>query len=267
MEMWRIGVAGATGRMGKMVIRALQDAPDLEFGAALSRQGTRAMGTSATAFLNWETDVEIDDDIERALDKIDCLIDFSTPDATCHYLEPCLRHGTAMVIGTTGQDAETLAKIQAASAHIPIVHAANLSPTVFVMARMLEMAAALLRDYDVEIVESHNRGKVDAPSGSALWFSEVVAAARGYPRGDIVVYGRDAQAGPRKQGTVGIASVRGGNLVSEHTALLIGDLERIEIRHICDDRAVYAYGSLQAARFLRNRKAGLYSVADIAVSA
>jgi len=263
MKIWRIGVAGATGRMGKMVIRALHEVSDLTLGAALSRGGTSAVGTSATAFMNWATEVKIDDDIERALANIDCLIDFSTTEATSRHVDACLRHRIALVIGTTGHDSATLAKISAASAHIPIVYAANLSPAMSVVANLLAKAAALLPDYDIEIIEAHNRGKTDAPSGSALWLGDVAAGARGYPQADITIYGRGEHAGARKPGTVGVASVRGGNLVSEHSALLIGDLERIEIRHLCDDRAVYAYGSLQAARFLRNRQAGLFGLADM----
>ncbi|WP_321896187.1 4-hydroxy-tetrahydrodipicolinate reductase [Paraburkholderia heleia] len=261
--MWRICVAGATGQMGRMVIEALKSASDLQLTSALSRKRGSSIGKSATAFIEWDTDIVITDDLDRALSNVECLIDFSAPDATSEYIDACIRHNVAMVIGTTAHDKAALSKIKSAAAYIPILHAPNLSIAASVMARLLAQAAAILPNYDVEILEAHNRNKIDAPSGTALWLGQVAAEARGYPALEVAIRARDSEEGPRKNGTIGMASIRGGSIVSEHTAMLLGEQDRIEIRHLCDARSIYAQGSLRCARFLQTQRPGLYDMSDI----
>ena len=259
-----IAIAGASGRMGRMLIEAVLAADDCRLSAALDRADSPALGQDAAAFAGRTCGVTIGADVDAALERSRFLIDFTRPEGTMAHLEACVRHGVAMVIGTTGFDAAQKAAIARAAERIPVVWAPNMSVGVNVMLKLLELAAQALRDgYDVEIVEVHHRHKVDAPSGTALKMGEVIAAAQGRQLQDCAVYERVGHTGERPAGTIGFATVRGGDVVGDHTVLFLGSGERIEITHKSSSRATYAQGSLRAVRFLAGRSSGLYDMFDV----
>ncbi|TSE25797.1 4-hydroxy-tetrahydrodipicolinate reductase [Tepidimonas aquatica] len=261
---YAIAIAGASGRMGRMLIEAVLGAEDCTLSAALDRPDSPALGQDAAAFLGRTSGVTIGADVETALRASRFLIDFTRPQGTLVHLQACVRHGVAMVIGTTGFDDAQKAAIEAAAQHIPIVLAPNMSVGVNVTLKLLELAAQALRDgYDIEIVEAHHRHKVDAPSGTALKMGEVIAAAQGRRLQDCAVYERVGHTGERPAGAIGFATVRGGDVVGDHTVMFLGSGERIEITHKSSSRATYAQGSLRAVRFLATRRAGLYDMFDV----
>jgi 4-hydroxy-tetrahydrodipicolinate reductase len=235
----RVAVAGASGRMGQMLIEAVNAAPD----CALS--GTLDIGT----------------DLHAGLATAQVLIDFTRPEGSLAHLAVCRELGVKAVIGTTGFSDAQKAEIAAHARHIAIVMAPNMSVGVNVVFKLLDMAArALAEGYDIEIVEAHHRHKVDAPSGTALKMGEVVAAALGRQLKDCAVYGREGVTGERDPSTIGFAAVRGGDIVGDHSVLFCGTGERIEITHRSASRANYAQGSLRAARFLVDKASGLYGM-------
>ncbi len=260
----RVAVAGASGRMGQMLIEAVRAADDCQLAGALDREGSPALGQDAGAFAGWASGVMVTADLAAGLASAQCLIDFTRPEATQAHLAACRRKGVAMVIGTTGFSDAQKAEIQAAARDIPIVLAPNMSVGVNVTLKLLEMAAgALATGYDIEIIEAHHRHKVDAPSGTALQMGEVVARALGRNLKDCAVYERHGHTGERDPSTIGFAAIRGGDIVGEHTVLFAGTGERIEITHKSTSRAGYAQGSLRAVRFLAGRAPGLYGMADV----
>lgn len=238
----RYAIAGCHGRMGKMLIEAVAAAPD---------------ATLAAAF-------DLGDDVEAALSGADCLIDFTRPEGTLGHLEICRRRGVHAVIGTTGFTAEQKQQIEAASQHIPIVFAPNMAVGVNAVFKLLDVAARILNEgYDVEVIEAHHRHKVDAPSGTALRMGEVVAAALGRSLEECAVYGREGHTGERPATQIGFSTIRGGDIVGDHTVLFAGTGERIEITHKSASRMSYALGSLRAARFLQDKARGLYDMQDV----
>ncbi|WP_334155404.1 4-hydroxy-tetrahydrodipicolinate reductase [Tepidimonas sp.] len=260
----RVAIAGASGRMGRMLIEAVQAADDCVLSAALDRSDSPALGQDAAAFLGQPAGVAIGADVDAAVAASDVLIDFTRPEGTLAHLAACVRHGTAMVIGTTGFTEAQKAAIAEASQRIPIVLAPNMSVGVNVTFKLLEMAArALATGYDIEIVEAHHRHKVDAPSGTALKMGEVIAQALGRDLKDCAVYERHGHTGERDPSTIGFSTVRGGDVVGDHTVLFLGSGERIEITHKSSSRATYAQGSLRAVRFLAGRSSGLYDMFDV----
>ncbi|MCX7693011.1 4-hydroxy-tetrahydrodipicolinate reductase [Tepidimonas taiwanensis] len=261
---YRVAIAGASGRMGRMLIEAVQAADDCVLSAALDRPDSPALGQDAAAFLGQPAGVAIGADLDAALAVSDFLIDFTRPEGTMAHLAACRRHGTALVIGTTGFDDAQKAEIAAAARDIPIVMAPNMSVGVNVTLKLLEMAArALAVGYDIEIVEAHHRHKVDAPSGTALKMGEVIAAAQGRDLKDCAVYERVGHTGERPAGAIGFATVRGGDVVGDHTVMFLGSGERIEITHKSSSRATYAQGSLRAVRFLATQSRGLFDMFDV----
>ena len=260
---YRVGVAGASGRMGRMLIEALQAAPDCRLSVALDQAASPALGQDAAAFLGQRSGVAIGADL-AALAGCQVLIDFTRPEGTLAHLRACVQHGVQMVIGTTGFDAAQKAEIAAAAQRIGIVMAPNMSVGVNVTLKLLELAArSLASGYDIEIIEAHHRHKVDAPSGTALQMGEVIAAAQGRALADCAVYERVGHTGPRDPSRIGFATVRGGDIVGDHTVLFAGIGERIEISHKSSSRATYAQGSLSALRFLAGRPSGLYDMFDV----
>jgi 4-hydroxy-tetrahydrodipicolinate reductase len=260
----RVAIAGASGRMGRMLIEAVLAADDCVLTAALDRPDSPALGQDAAAFLGQRSGVAIGADIDAALAASDVLIDFTRPQGTMAHVAAAVHHGTALVIGTTGFDPAQKAAIAEAAQHVPIVLAPNMSVGVNVTLKLLEMAArALSTGYDIEIVEAHHRHKVDAPSGTALQMGEVIAAALGRNLQDCAVYQRVGHTGEREPGTIGFATVRGGDVVGDHTVMFLGTGERIEISHKSSSRATYAQGSLRAVRFLAQQPPGLYDMADV----
>jgi 4-hydroxy-tetrahydrodipicolinate reductase len=260
----RIAVAGASGRMGRMLIEAVQTAPDLTLHGALDVPGSPALGQDAAAFLGRTSDVVITDDLPRGLTGADVLIDFTRPEGTLAHLERCRELGVKAVIGTTGFDDAGKARIAEHARHIAIMMAPNMSVGVNVVMQLLDVAARALREgYDIEIIEAHHRHKIDAPSGTALKMGEVVAAALGRDLKDCAVYAREGVTGERDPSTIGFATVRGGDIVGDHTVLFAGTGERIEITHRSNSRVSYVQGSLRAARFLADKTSGLYDMNDV----
>jgi 4-hydroxy-tetrahydrodipicolinate reductase len=259
----RLAIAGASGRMGRMLIEAALAAPDLQVTVALDRSGSADLGHDCAAFLGRATGVSVSADL-AALHNADVLIDFTRPEGTLEHLRVCRELGVKLVIGTTGFDAAGRQAIAAAAEHIAIVFAPNMSVGVNATFKLLEVAAKILASgYDIEIVEAHHCHKVDAPSGTALKMGEVIAGAQGRRLEDVAVYAREGHTGERRAGMIGFAALRGGDIVGDHTVMFAGVGERIEITHRATSRAGYAAGSLRAARFLTGRTKGLFDMADV----
>ena len=260
----RIAICGASGRMGRMLVEAVLDAPDLALAGALDVADSAALGQDAGAFLGRQAGVPVTSDLDAVLAGAQVLIDFTRPEGTLRHLEACAAHGVALVIGTTGFSDEQKATIRAAAARTAVFMSPNMSVGVNVVMRLIEQAAkAFDRGYDVEIIEAHHRNKIDAPSGTALQMGEIVAKALGRNLADNAVFGREGVTGARDPGTIGFATVRGGDIIGDHTVLFAGIGERIEISHKSSSRATYAQGSLRAARFLARSGPGLYDMNDV----
>lgn len=261
----RIAVVGANGRMGRALIEAAEHAEGASLGAAFAREGSPLVGQDAGMIAGTgNVGIAVSDDMAGSCNAFDVLIDFTSVDATLRHLETCRDAGRGMVIGTTGfSDAQkqTLAEV---ARHIPIVFAPNMSIGVNVVLRLLEQAASLLGSgYDVEIIEAHHRHKVDAPSGTALRMGEVVADAYGRDLKRVAVYGREGITGARDAETIGFATVRGGDVVGDHTVLFAGIGERVEITHKASSRMTFAKGAVRAAIWLKDRAPGLYDMQDV----
>lgn len=261
----KVGVIGAGGRMGRMLIEAVNDNPQTTLNAAIERQGSSLVGTdagevAAIGHLN----VQIVDDLQAVVDDIDVLIDFSLPDATEKNMQVCAEHNVAMVIGTTGfneQQEQVLAK---ASEKIAIVYAGNYSTGVNLSLKLLEMAAkAFGTEADVEVIEAHHKHKIDAPSGTAYMMAEAVADARGQNLKDVAVYGREGQTGEREAGTIGIHAIRGGEIIGDHTVMFIADGEVVEITHRARARMTFAAGAVRAATWVIQQEVGQYNMQDV----
>jgi 4-hydroxy-tetrahydrodipicolinate reductase len=238
----RVAVAGASGRMGQMLIEAVNSADDCALAAQL----------------------DIGCDIDTALQGAQVLIDFTRPEGTMAHLRACRGRSVNLVIGTTGFDETQLAAITEHANHIGIVTSANFSVGVNVMLTLLRQAArALSEGYDIEIVEAHHRHKVDAPSGTAVEMGRVLAQAQGRTLKDCAVFSREGHTGERKAGSIGFATVRGGGIVGDHTAMFCGDVDRIEITHKSASRGIYAQGALRAARFVAQQRKGLFGMNDV----
>ncbi|MEO7399983.1 MAG: 4-hydroxy-tetrahydrodipicolinate reductase [Polaromonas sp.] len=260
----RVAIAGASGRMGQMLIEAVNASPDCVLAGALDVAASPAIGTDASAFSGRSSGVLIRADIREGLGDSGVLIDFTRPEGTLAHLAVCRELGVNLVIGTTGFSEAQKAEIAAAAGDIAIVMAPNMSVGVNVTLKLLEMAArALSTGYDIEIIEAHHRHKVDAPSGTALKMGEVIAGALGRDLKDCAVYAREGVTGERDPSSIGFATIRGGDIVGDHTVLFAGIGERIEISHKSSSRATYAQGSLRAARFLGGRKTGLFDMFDV----
>lgn len=261
----RIAIAGVGGRMGQALVEAALDAPDLSLVAALDVAGSAAVGRDAGERIGRTTGVVVDHDLDAALARADVLIDFTRPEGTLVHLAACTRHRVGAVIGTTGFDDAQRARITDAAREIPIVFAPNMSVGVNVLAKLVTMAARVLGDsYDIEIVEMHHRNKVDAPSGTALHLGEAAAEGAGRPLAGCGVYARHGHTGERKPGTIGFATLRGGDVVGEHTVIFAGTGERVELSHRAGSRQNFAAGALRAARFVGARRdAGQAGLADM----
>lgn len=257
-------IAGCTGRMGRALLEAMLAATDLRLAAALDRPGSPALGRDAGELVGAQLGVPVSDDVAAALKDADVLVDFTRPEATLGHLAACRRAGVAMVIGTTGFDTAGRQAIRDAAADIPIVFAPNMSVGVNLVLKLLDTAARVLAEgFDVEIIEAHHRHKVDAPSGTALAMGEVIARALQRDLRTCAVYGREGVTGERQAQTIGFATVRGGDIVGEHTVLFAGLGERVEITHKASSRMTFALGALRAARFLADKDNGLHDMQDV----
>jgi 4-hydroxy-tetrahydrodipicolinate reductase len=260
----RIAVAGASGRMGHMLIEAVAAAPDCQLAGALDIAGSPALGQDAMAFLGKTSGVAITSDLRTGLANSQFLIDFTRPEGTLAHLAVCRELGVKVVIGTTGFSDAQKAQIAEAAKDTAIMMAPNMSVGVNVVLKLLQQAArALAEGYDIEIIEAHHRHKVDAPSGTALKMGEVVAEAIGRDLKTCAVYGREGVTGERDPSTIGFATIRGGDVVGDHTVLFAGIGERIEISHKASSRATFAQGSLRAVRFLAGQSTGLFGMDDV----
>ena len=264
MTQMKIAVAGASGRMGHMLVEAILQAADATLVGALDIAASPAIGTDAAAFLGAPSGVLIASDLAKGLANADFLIDFTRPEGTLKHLEYCAAHNIKMIIGTTGFDAAGKAAIAAAAEKTAILFAPNMSVGVNVTMKLLEMAAKSFSEgYDIEIIEAHHRHKVDAPSGTAIKMGEVIAGALGKDLNDVAVWAREGVTGERDPSSIGFATIRGGDIVGDHTVLFAGIGERIEISHKSSSRVTYAHGSLRAARFLAGKPTGLYDMQDV----
>jgi 4-hydroxy-tetrahydrodipicolinate reductase len=260
----KIAVAGASGRMGQMLIDAIRTADDCTLTGALEMVGSPSVGQDAGTQSGKPLGVVIASDLRSGLQGSDVLIDFTRPEGTLAHLNVCRELGVAAVIGTTGFTDAQKAEIAAIAQDIAIVMAPNMSVGVNVTLKLLEMAAkALSTGYDIEIVEAHHRHKVDAPSGTALKMGEVIAGALGRDLKDCAVYAREGVTGERDPSSIGFATIRGGDIVGDHTVLFAGIGERIEISHKSSSRATYAQGSLRSVRFLAGKRSGLFDMFDV----
>ncbi|HMQ74384.1 MAG TPA: 4-hydroxy-tetrahydrodipicolinate reductase [Rubrivivax sp.] len=260
----RFCIAGAGGRMGRMLIEAVLGSAGDRLVGALDAPGSAAIGQDAAAFLGRACGIAVSDAPREALAGADVLIDFPRPEGTLAHLAACRELGVRAVVGTTGFDDAGKAAIADAARAIPIVFAPNMSVGVNVVLMLLDKAARALGDgYDIEVVEAHHRHKVDAPSGTALAMGEVVARALGRELKDCAVYAREGHTGPREASSIGFATIRGGDIVGDHTVLFAGTGERIEITHRSASREGYAQGSLRAAHWLADKPPGLYGMADV----
>lgn len=261
--MTRVAINGAAGRMGRNLVRACLDDPALELAAAFEHGAHPALGRDAGELAGQDrAGVALGADLSAA--RFDVIVDFTRPEVTLELLEFCCAEGVAVVIGTTGFDDAQKAGLDAAAHEIPIVFAPNMGVGVNLMFDLVASAARTLgSDYDIEVIEAHHRHKVDAPSGTALRLGEVAAAARGARLEDRAVYARQGRTGERETGTIGFATVRGGDIVGEHTVVLAGDGERIEITHRAGSRRLFARGAMRAAGWIAGRRAGLYGMNDV----
>ena len=260
----RVAIAGASGRMGRILAQALVESADCQLAGALDVANSVHIGNDATGFLGQASGVVIKADLKEGLQHAQVLIDFTRPEGTMAHVKACREKGVKMVIGTTGFSEEQKREIQAASQDIAIVMAPNMSVGVNVTLKLLEMAAAALaNDYDIEIIEAHHRHKVDAPSGTALKMGEVIAQALGRDLKQCAVFDRQGHTGARPDQAIGFSTIRGGDIVGDHTVLFAGIGERVEITHKSSSRSTYAEGSLRAVRFLAHQRHGMFDMFDV----
>ena len=267
--MINVAVAGAGGRMGRQLLAASQQYPGVRCSAALVRgnggDSSALLGVDAGVLAGVSAiDVAVSDDLDTALTISDVLIDFTHPSASEQHLQRCRAAGKALLIGTTGFSSEQQRLIEQTAATIPIVLAANTSVGVTLCFDLLRAAARALGDsVDVEIIEAHHRHKVDAPSGTARRMGEVIADELGRDLEHCAVYGREGQTGARPDNQIGFSTVRGGDIVGEHTVLFAGDGERLEITHRSSSRMTFANGAMRAAAWLAAQPAGLYDMRHV----
>lgn len=254
----RIAILGAAGRMGRALVDALPQHGSLKLGAALDRADAAGQGRE---FVHG---VALSSDLAAQAANFDVLIDFTRPEATLAAVKACVAAGRGIVIGTTGFSDEQRDAIAQAAQQIPVCISGNFSIGVNLCVALVEHAARVLGDrFDIEVVEAHHRMKVDAPSGTALMLGEAAARGAGLSLKESAVYARQGHTGAREAGTIGFATIRGGDVVGDHSVLFLGDGERVEIAHKASNRANFANGALRAAAWLQGRPAGLYSMKDV----
>jgi 4-hydroxy-tetrahydrodipicolinate reductase len=260
----RIAIAGVSGRMGRALLEAVAADENSVLGAALDRPSSPLLGQDAGVVYGAVSGVAVSDQVPAALIASQVLIDFTRPEATFGYLDACVAAGVPLVIGTTGFDDAGKARIRDAAGTIPVVFAPNMSVGVNLLMKLAELAAQVLQDgYDIEIIEAHHRHKVDAPSGTALGLGQAVARALDRDLAQCAVYGREGVTGERDPRTIGFATVRGGDIVGDHTLMFAGTGERVELTHKASSRATFAQGALRAAKWLQGREPGLYDMRDV----
>ncbi|MBI4192629.1 MAG: 4-hydroxy-tetrahydrodipicolinate reductase [Betaproteobacteria bacterium] len=264
MATLNIAVAGSSGRMGRALLEAVLHGADMRLGAALEQPGNAHLKKDAGELVGAPCGLAVNADIENSIRGCDALIDFTRPEGTLAHLAACRKLGVKMVIGTTGFSDGQKKTIAGAARDIAIVMAPNMSVGTNLVFKLSDIAARVLNEgYDVEIIEAHHRHKVDAPSGTALHIGGIIAQALGRNLAECAVYGRKGVTGERKASTIGFATVRGGDIVGDHTVLFAGTGERVEITVKAGSRATYAQGALRAARYLAGKKNGLFDMQDV----
>jgi 4-hydroxy-tetrahydrodipicolinate reductase len=264
MKKIKVVIAGVTGRMGLALLEGVFADADLVLYGALDRAGSPLIGRDAGEQLGKVSAVKISSDVATTLQGADVLVDFTRPEASMDYLQACLAANVQLVIGTTGFSDEQKAAIQAAAKNVAIVFAPNMSVGVTLLINLVEQAAKVLSEgYDIEVVEMHHRHKVDAPSGTALRLGEAAAKGLGQDLKDCAIYAREGVTGEREAGKIGFATLRGGDVVGDHTVVLAGIGERVEITHKASSRATFALGALRASKFLAGKTNGLFDMQDV----
>jgi 4-hydroxy-tetrahydrodipicolinate reductase len=264
MSAIKVVIAGAAGRMGQTLLHAIAESQDFVLHGALERKGHADLGADASVLAGLKpSGVMLSDDPLPVIAHAQALIDFTTPAYSADLAALAAQARIVHVIGTTGIGANEQAKITAAARHATIVQSGNMSLGVNLLAALVKQAAKALPGFDVEIVEMHHRAKVDAPSGTALMLGRAAAEGRDISLEGHSVKGRDGHTGPRNDGAIGFASLRGGTVVGEHDVVFAGPQERIVLRHVAEDRAIFAHGALAAARWGQDKKPGLYAMADV----
>ncbi|MGF1681086.1 4-hydroxy-tetrahydrodipicolinate reductase [Photobacterium minamisatsumaniensis] len=263
--MVRIAIAGAAGRMGRQLLKAAYLSESAEIGTATERAESTLVGADAGELAGvGAVSVVIVDDLAKAINDFDVLIDFTAPAATLANIKICQQHGKKVVIGTTGFTDEERTIIDQAAKSTPIVMAPNYSVGVNLVFKLLEKAAKVMGDYcDIEVIEAHHRHKVDAPSGTAIGMGEAIAGAMGNELSDVAVYAREGITGERSRDEIGFATIRAGDIVGEHTAMFADIGERVEITHKATDRMTFANGAVRAAVWLNSKQSGFYTMHDV----
>ncbi len=261
----KIGIVGAGGRMGRQLIQAVQNAEGVELGAAFERKGSSLIGTDAGELAGiGSIGIKVAEDLAAQQDKFDVLIDFTRPEGTLDHIACCVAHNKKMIIGTTGFDEAGKATIQAAAEKIAIVFASNYSVGVNLVFKLLEKAAKVMGDYcDIEIIEAHHRHKVDAPSGTALSMGEHIAKTLGRDLKTHGVFCREGITGERKRDEIGFSTIRASDVVGEHTVWFADIGERVEISHRASSRMTFANGAVRAAKWVVNKRNGLFDMTDV----
>ncbi|WP_171329077.1 4-hydroxy-tetrahydrodipicolinate reductase [Vibrio splendidus] len=261
----RIAIAGAAGRMGRNLVKAAHQNSEASVGAGSERPESSLVGVDVGELCGeGRFDVALVDDLSKAIEEFDVIVDFTAPVSTLANIELCKRHGKKLIIGTTGFSEEEKQIIDAASKEMSIVMAPNYSVGVNLVFKLLEKAAKVMGDYcDVEIVEAHHRHKVDAPSGTAIGMGEAIAGAMGNELNDVAVWSREGITGERTKDEIGFATIRAGDIIGEHTAMFADIGERVEITHKATDRMTFANGAIKAAVWLNDKPAGFYTMTDV----
>ena len=264
-EPLKLAVAGAGGRMGRMLIKAALASPDCQLVAAFDQRGSEVQGADAGTLAGMTpVGVSVDSDPIKALEAADALLDFTAPDATVAMARETGRRGKVHIIGTTGFSPSQENALQKAASGARVVKAGNFSLGINLLCALSKAVSERLGiDYDIEITEMHHRHKVDAPSGTALMLGEAAAAGRGIDFGKYAVRERSGNTGPRKVGAIGMSSIRAGETIGEHAVIFGGATERLEFRHVAIDRALFAEGAVRAAVWAQGQEPGFYSMMDV----
>ena len=262
--MLKIGISGCSGKMGQALVEVIAGEEGVVLGAAYDVPGSELINHDAGSPAGKKTGVKVCEDINIGLQDCDVLIDFTRPKGSLGYLESCVTNQVPFVIGTTGFKHQEIQYIEKASLQIPIVMAPNMSVGVNLLFNLVEKASTVVGDsFDAEVIEAHHRRKVDSPSGTAIRIGEIIAAATGRDLSKSGVYSRDGIIGERGKTTIGFATIRGGDIVGDHTALFAGEGERIEITHKASDRTTFARGAIRAARFVSTKSNGLFDMRQV----
>ena len=261
----KIAILGCAGRMGRMLLQAVDDNASAEISGAAERAGSEWIGQDVSALIGGAArGIAVTDDLDALFSDADAVIDFTAPGASAEHAEKAASSGTALIIGSTGFDEQHLARIAAAAEKTAIVRAGNMSLGVNLLTRLVEkVAKALDESFDIEVIEAHHNKKVDAPSGTALMLGEAAAKGRGVALGDVADRARDGITGPRNSASIGFAVIRGGDIVGEHEVMFAAPGERIKLSHICTDRAIFARGAVKAALWTAGKAPGEYEMTDV----